>query len=71
MCVGSSFVLFLSIQLVRVSGLVEDCPDLAYRLVFSLFFDTEFFAAWDCSACKARLREDGADKEGGRIGAGL
>lgn len=44
--------LFLSIQLVRVSGLVEDRPDLAYCLVFSLFFDTEFSAIWGCFALR-------------------
>lgn len=38
------------VQLVRISVLVEDCPDPAYHLMIFLFSDTKFSAAWDCSA---------------------
>lgn len=36
------------VQLVRISVLVENCS--CYHLMISLFSDTEFCAAWDCSA---------------------
>lgn len=40
----------IPVQLVRISGLVENCSYPAYHLMISLFSDTEFCAAWDCSA---------------------